>query len=164
MHQWNILYGKRIVAGKLVFPCYTSKTTIALWQLSSGQVWQVVGCIPCSSSKVEELFFPFENRNKDCSLEFQDKEISQDCKVCFEYLSVVSICLFIFFLSCWILQPVSLKDMDSWQSGLLLEQPLLQCLVPCLFFLWFIPSVQTPPHLTYCCTDSGCGYVSSYTW
>lgn len=92
------------------------------------------------------------------SLEFWDKEISHNCKFCFECLSVVSMCLF--FPpppeSCNL--QVSLKDMDSWQTCLLVEQPFLQCLVLCLFFLWFIPSVQTPTHLRYCFTDSGCSW------
>lgn len=89
------MYGKPI-GNHTVFACYTSETTIALWHPSSRQLWQVVRCIFYSLSKVEELFYSFQNRNRTVSLEFQDKKISQVCKVCFECLSVVSMCLFIF--------------------------------------------------------------------
>lgn len=41
----------------------------------AGSGGKVVGCVLCSLSKVEELFFSFANRNRTVPSESQDKEI-----------------------------------------------------------------------------------------
>lgn len=147
MHQWNTLYGKPI-GSHTVFPCYTSKTTIALWQLSSRQWWQVVGCILSSLSKMEELVFSFTNRNRIVSLEFWDKEISQDCKVCFEYLSVASMCLFIF--SFLLNLATSFFERHGFLIDLIIARaasPMMFSSLPLLFVVYSICPNTTPPQI-----------------
>lgn len=151
MHQWNIWYGKPM-GNHTVFPCYTSMAKIALWQMFSRQLQQEVGCILCSLSKVEELgFFSFENSNRTVSLEFWDKEISHNCKFCFECLSVVSMCLF-FFPPAWILQPSSFFERYGFLTDLLAGRaafPTMFSSLPFLFVVYSICPNPNPPQILF---------------
>lgn len=108
MHQWNILQVKPI-GNHTVFSCYTSKTTIALWQLSSrqfGRWWDA----HCSLSKVQELFFYLKIGIGLCPWGLETRKFPRIVKVCFECLSVVSMCIFFSFLMNLANSKLSLKD------------------------------------------------------